>query len=180
MPTGTLITNDGSTLGAELSFTASSAGTYYFVVSDAVNYSGDNGRAAGDFHSVSSKCPARRRKTIPMAVRHSGQRKTDIELGDLDVYTASITAGEIVIATSSNQRRSCRSTRGFEFSVRPGPHPTPTDNSTIGTELDFLAATSGTYYFVVSDGLNYNAGDNSMAAGDYSFRMAKARHAESG
>ena len=49
------------------------------------------------------------------------------------------------------------------------------DGSPLGTELDVSVATTGTYYVVTTDLVNYSAGDRNLGAGTYRLRVVKAQ-----
>ena len=139
-PGGSPVLSDTDTLVAEINGVAATSGTYSVVVSDA----GDNN--TGDYALYFTRAPgANEGGTLPNGGLVAGM----IELGDLDSYTFSASAGEafqLQMATIDGS--------GMDPEMRlhdPTGQLVFSDTSTLVAEINGVAADTGTYTLVVSD-----------------------------
>ena len=151
-PAGTHLTGNSSSLGTELAFTAATSGTYYIVVTDSVNYNaGDANLGSGDYRLRFVKAPGTQAQDDADGgpISSGGRSDARIDLGDLDVYTASLSAGDSVVSSVVERNGDLPFNPRLRVYSPGGPLVSgAADSSSIGTELAFTASTTGTYYFL--------------------------------
>jgi hypothetical protein len=184
--TGAFITNDVGDVGSDLFIDPAVTGTYFVVVKD---WTSENigGNADGDVDTgtyalTMARVPAPNLDDAGEGVAlSSGPRLNGtIALGDMDVYTIAGVAGDQVVLTVVDNSDSAT----FEPQVFVyGPTGTLilSDQGDVGADVNFAAATTGTYYVVVKDFISDNIGggfDGDVAAGPYTITMARAPGAQ--
>ncbi|HTQ06135.1 MAG TPA: IPT/TIG domain-containing protein [Polyangiaceae bacterium] len=158
-PTGKVVGQVGGNDVAALSFSAAVSGTYTLVLFDASNGYASTG-AYNLYYTLAPGSNEGGALTIGTPVDGT------IDLGDLDSYTFSATAGEKLqlVATDLN------STAFTPYIAVYGPTGTSVVNASGATTAtaSFTATTAGTYTFVVFDASNGYA-----STGDYSLLLTQ-------
>jgi hypothetical protein len=168
-PSGNLITwGTSASVGTILNLTAPSTGTYTVVVSDFT----DNGATGNSGVGTYNLYVTRGTQTSPEAtVVPNGQATAGtIDLGDLDTYTFTATAGE-ALQVRVGKASGTLAPRVDIYSPS-GNLITWGTSASVGTILNVIAPGTGTYTVVVSDFTDNGATGNS-GVGDYNLYVTR-------
>ena len=173
-PTGPKLFDNSSTLGSEADLTAASGGTYYIVVTDGINYNaGDNGMAAGEYTLRLVKPPSSTtHDDADGGPITSGERRTGtLDRGDFDVYSFTATAGTALLVNAGKITGDAYQPVVSVYGPNGALVVESSPNSNF-VAAKFSLTASGTYFAVISDAINYNAGDDGIETGDYALSLA--------
>ncbi len=141
-PNGTYESGSYAQLVAQLSFTASSTGTYTVVISDG---SGSTANTGGyEIHYVRTPGANEQGELI-----NAGIRVGEIDLGDLDSFTFSAESGQSVLLSAV---RTSGNLNPWIRVYRPNGTYESGSYAQLVAQLSFTASSTGTYTVVISDG----------------------------
>lgn len=178
-PNGALLDFEYSETGADVQVTATTAGTYYFVVGDYISeYNGDYDvdADAGSYILTTAILPKAQTddSTDGGALTSGVQRTGTLSFGDIDVYTMSLTAGNSIYGVIAPPDS------GYQaIAWLYGPTGTLLDSSN-GTNNFVVNANNvsatGTYYLVIQDNIDeYNGDlDTDAQSGEYALTVGIA------
>ena len=165
-PTGTLLASNFSTIGAEVTATAPSSGTYLVVAGDASgSFSGSGAYrlTLAKTGSAVAVSPGDEGGPLTNGAMHTGT----IDVGDLDLWTLTANAGDSIVVRMGETVANSTLTPWLRL-YSPGGTLLSSNFSTIGAEVAATAGSNGTFLVVVGD-----ASGSFSGSGAYRLTLAK-------